>query len=205
MKIILAILLIVVCNTTITYGQTQKATTDAGVKVLLNSDGTWKYAPDSTKNIQSNIDSNDCSNWIETVTDKVDGSTYSSGKKTLVVTNDAGKTGFRILILKGSDNGLTLSIRAKGASSCIDNRAKINILFTDGSRLELSNDGSFNCDANSTVYFGGVWGKMKSLDELKNKNIQTLRVWTSKSYVEQDFTYENQIEFKNVITCISNL
>jgi len=202
MKKISTSLLMVIIATTIAFGQTQKATTENGKKVILNSDGTWKYA-DTVKTVQTKLDPNDCSNWISTETDKVDGSTSTAGKNTLIVSTDGGKKGFGIFMMKGSKGGVILSIQAVGAGSCIDEGAKINILFTDGSRLVLSNDGKFNCKGNSTVFFGGVFGKKSELEELKTKKIQTMRVWTSDSYVEKDFTVDNQEEFFNVINCLT--
>ncbi len=57
----------------------------------------------------------------------------------------------------------------------------------------------------ATVYFGDIFGKKKQLEELKTKKIQTMRVWTSDSYVEKDFTTDNQDEFYNVINCLTKL
>ena len=58
-------------------------------------------------------------------------------------------------------------------------------------------------EGNATVYFGDIFGKKSQLAELKSKKIQTMRVWTNDSYVEKDFTKENQDEFYNVINCLT--
>ncbi len=155
------------------------------------------------KSVQKTFNPNDCSNWISTETDKMDGSTSTASKNTIVVSTDGGKRGFGIFMMQGLEGVVILSIQAVGAGSCIDEGAKINILFTDGSRLALSNNGKFNCKGNSTVYFGGVFDKMSELEELKTKKVQTMRVWTSDSYVEKDFTTDNQEEFYNVINCLA--
>lgn len=157
----------------------------------------------SLKEKLAEVNSSDCSNWITTETDKVSGNTTTAALNTLVVWTDGGNEGFGIFMMKSSQGGLILSIQAAGAGNCIDKGAKINILFTDGSRLELASDGDFNCKAKATVYFGGVFGKKKQLAELKTKKIQTMRVWTSDSYVEKDFTEDNQSEFYNVINCLT--
>ncbi len=193
--------LMVIMTMTLAFGQTQEATTSDGKKVILNSDGTWKYV--ETKKVSLDSNSSDCSNWISTETDKVDGTTTTAAKNTLIVSTDGGKKGLGIFMIQSSKGGLILSIQAVGAGSCIDEGAKINILFTDGSRLALSNDGKFNCKGKSTIYFGDVFGKKSQLEELKTKKIQTMRVWTSDSYVEKDFTKENQEEFYNVINCLT--
>jgi hypothetical protein len=148
------------------------------------------------------VDYSDCSNWIKTEIDKVSGDTFTGAKNTLIVSTDRGETGLGIFMMQGIDGGLILLIQAVGAGSCIDEEEKINILFTDGSRLELANDGEFNCKGEVTLYFGDKFGKKKQLEELKTKKIQTMRVWTSDGYVEEDFTKDNQEEFYYVINCL---
>jgi hypothetical protein len=201
MKKITTILFAIIVNLTFVFGQTQEATTTDGKKVILNSDGTWKYA--EIKKDTAKPKTSDCSNWIETSTDKVSGTTTTGSISNLIVSTDGGTTGFGIYMFNGSTGSLVLIIQAVGAGSCIDEGAKINILFTDGTRLELASEGDFNCKGKATAYFGGIFGKKKQLEELKTKKIQTMRVWTSDSYVEKDFTVDNQDEFYYVINCLS--
>ena len=201
MKKITTTLLTVLTALTFAFGQNQNATTESGKKVILLPDGTWKYA--EVKKDTTKTNSSDCSNWTETKTDKVSGSTSTSAINTIVVSTDGGKKGFGIFMMNGSTGGLILVIQAVGAGSCIDEGAKINILFDDGSRLELASDGDFNCKGKATVYFSGSFGKKKELNELKTKKISTMRVWTSDSYVEKDFTQDNKDEFFNVINCLT--
>lgn len=200
MKRCTAVLAIIVFLITNLVAQTQEATTATGKKVILNPDGTWKYLIEVKRETLS--DPSDCNNWIETETDKVSGSTSISSKEMLTVSTDGGKTGFGIYLILSERGILILSIQAVGAGSCIDEGDKINILFADGSRLELASDGKFNCDANATVYFGGAFGKKTQLNELKTKKIATMRVWTSDSFVEKDFNEQNQNEFNSVINCL---
>lgn len=202
MKKITTSLLVVIMSTTFSFGQTQKATTENGKKVILNSDGRWKYA-DTIKTVQTKLDPNDCSNWISTETDKVEGRTATAAKDIIIVSTNGGKKGLGILMMKGSKGGVILVIQPVGASNCIDEGAKINILFTDGSRLVLNNDGKFNCKGMSTVFLGEVYGRKSELEELKIKKIQTMRAWTSDGFVEEDFTVGNQQEFLNVINCLT--
>ncbi len=201
MKKITMTLLTVLITMTVAFGQTQEAITTDGKKVILNSDGSWNFA--EVKKDTANVNSSNCSNWISSETDKVTGKTSTAAKNTLIVSTDGGKKGFGIFMMQSSNGGLILVIQAVGAGSCIDEGAKINILFIDGSRLELASDGKFNCKGKATVYFGDVFGKKSQLEELKTKKIQTMRVWTNDSYVEKDFTAENQAEFFNVINCLT--
>lgn len=200
-RIILTALTIIV-TFTITFGQIEEATTKSGKKVNLNTDGTWKYQ-EGKKTPPFIAKSSDCSNYIETTEDKMTGNKTTAGKNTIIVSTDGGKKGFGILLMKSPSLSLIISIQAVGAGSCIDEGNKINILFVDGSKLELASNGKFNCKENATLYFGGVFGKMKQLEELKTKKIQTMRVWTSDSYVEKDFTEDNSDEFINTIKCLT--
>jgi hypothetical protein len=202
MKKITTTLLMVLITTTIAFGQTHKAMTENGKKVILNSDGTWKYA-DTVKIAQTNLDPSDCSNWIKTEEDKVSGKSYTNMKEYLVISNDGGKNGFRINLMLFGSNTIIFSINAAGASGCIDKGAIINILFTDGTRMELASDGEFNCKNNVTVYFGGLFGKKKELNELIGKKIDIMRVRTRDSYVEQKFEDDQAEQLKNALNCLS--
>lgn len=202
MKNILTTLLLLVIFFRISYGQTQFATTDNGKKVILAKDGTWKYA-DTVKTQESTLDPNDCSNWIKVEEDKVAGTSYEVIKEYLIVSKDGGTKGFGIDLMKSSRGSVILSIKAAGGGGCIDKGQKINILFTDGSRIELHTDGDFNCKGKATVYFGGMFGKKSELKELQAKDIDIMRVWTSDSYVEEKFNAAQATQFKNALTCLS--
>jgi hypothetical protein len=181
------------------FAQTE-ATTKDGKNVILNEDGTWKYV--ETTSSESTV-SFECSDLISTETDKMTGKSSTAAKKTLIVSDDGGENGFGIYILKSS-NSLIFSIQAVGAGGCIDDDNKMNVLFKDGTRLELVNDGKFNCDANFTLYFGGSFGKKKELEMFKTKEVETMRIWTSKSYVEKDFTAEQSKQLMKTVECLSN-
>lgn len=201
MKKLLSIIALICLVQPFIFSQAQEGVAANGKKVLLNVDGTWKYMEVKKDSMPVNL--SDCSNWISTNVDKITGVSSTSVKSTLVVSTDGGIKGFGIFMMLSGKGDIILSIQAVGASQCVAERSIINILFTDGSRLELFNDGKFNCKGKATVYFGGSFGKKKELNELKSKSIQSMRVWTSDSYVEKDFTVDNQTEFKSVINCLS--
>lgn len=182
------------------FCQIEALTTD-GRKVILQNDGTWTFA-DTTSVTDRRLDPNDCSSMIISETDKMTGKTFVSSR-TIVVTDD-GKTGFKIFIMRLKEETISLSIGVYGASSCIDEGSKINILFTDGNRIELKTDNKFNCDGDATVYFGGYWGKKKELNMLRYRQIATMRVWTTKSFVQKDFNEENKILFQGGMKCLLN-
>jgi hypothetical protein len=180
------------------YLFSQEATTNDGKKVLLNSDGTWKYI-ESSQN--TTVVDSDCSNYIRTDTDKMTGKSSISSKSTLIISSDGGKNGLGIYVMNIKES-LALSIQAVGAGNCIDKGSTINILFRDGTKMQLSNANKFNCEGKTTLYFGGVFGKKDELKNLQTKEIETMRVWTSKSFVEKDFTAEQSRELMQTINCL---
>lgn len=179
------------------FTQTE-ATTKDGRKVILNDNGTWKYAETTTTEIIVKLD---CVNLTSTETDKMTGKSTTASKETLIVSEDGGKTGFGIFLINISGS-LVFSIQAVGAGSCIDDDDKMNVLFRDGTRLELGNSGKFNCDGKFTLYMGGSFGKRKELEIFRTKEVETMRIWTSKSYVEKDFSTEQSKQLMKTVDCL---
>lgn len=182
-----------------TFAQTE-ATTKEGKKVILNTDGTWGFVE---RTVNETTVSLDCADLITTETDKMTGRSTTASKEMLTISDDGGKTGFGIYImdLKGT---IVFSIQAVGAGNCIDDDNKMNILFRDGTRIELINDGKFNCDAKFTLYFGGAFGKKKELEMFRAKKVETIRIWTSKSYVENDFSSDQSKQLMKTVDCLLN-
>jgi hypothetical protein len=189
------------CFINIGLSQIEATTTD-GKKVTLNSDGSWRYVTVLATQKES-IDDSDCSNFVLSEEDKMTGKSNWAAKDMLIVSKDGGKKGFGIYVLKSEKGSIIFSIQAIGAGNCIDDDNKMNVLFRDGTRVELRNDGKFNCDAKYTQYFGGVFGKKKELKMFGQKEVETIRIWTSKSYVEEDFSIDQSKELMNVVKCLS--
>lgn len=200
MKKIISTISVLVITAFSVFSQNQATTTD-GKKVILNEDGTWKYI-EAEKQIKYSENNSDCSVYISTDLDKVTGKSTVAAKDMLIVSKDGGKKGFGIYVLKGS-NSIIFSIQAVGAGNCIDDNNKMNVLFRDGTRLELVNEGKFNCDAKYTQYFGGAFGKRSELELFRTKEVETIRIWTSKSYVEENFTSIQSRELISVVDCLS--
>lgn len=181
-----------------TNAQTTATTTD-GRKVILNNDGTWK--DDEPKS--STTKTFECPDLIESTTDKVTGDVTTGVKESIVVSKD-GKNGLGLYAFKAR-TGIILIVTAISADAggCIEDNGKMNILFRDGTRLELINQGKFNCDAKFTLFFGGVAGHKKELEMFRTRGIETMRVWTSKSYVEEDFSEESSKTLMKSIDCLS--
>jgi hypothetical protein len=178
------------------------ATTDNGERVILNTDGTWEYEKLDTSKVSE--DRYSCESLITTEVDKVSGVSTVAAKEILIVSKDGGTNGVAFYPFISSSKNIIMSISAYGGSACIDDDAKMNVLFRDGSRIVLYNDAKFNCDRKFTLYFGGVFGKKKELNQLCEKEIETVRVWTSKGYVEETLDSDQSKELMSVLNCLRN-
>lgn len=143
----------------------------------------------------------DCSKVILKEPDKMTGNSYIYAEP-IILEHENGKSGIAMnwLVVQ---KVIVLNLRVIGASNCIDKGDKINILFTDGDKLELQSESDFNCEQNSTVYFGGLFRKKDTLAKLGQKKIEALRAWTEDGYVEVNIPEEQQIQIMNAAGCIA--
>lgn len=181
--------------TTVAAFSQKVATTEEGEKVILNEDGTWMYADE-----QQQAASLSCEDLISVETDKMTGKSVIGAKNLLKVLREDGN-GFAIFVQKGK-RSLIFSIKVMGASECINADSKILILFRDGERMELTNEGGANCDANFTLMFEGPAGKKKELKKFASKEVESFRIWTARGYVENDFSPMESIEFMKTVACL---
>ena len=194
------------CLFSVVVGSTradQVAITEDGKKVLLSDDGTWEYANGDTSEDPAAAEMpSECTHWLESEEDKMTGKTTVSSREVLIVGDEDQSEGLGIYMLQGSRDSIVLVLGVMGAGNCVDKGDKVNILFRDGSRMELASETDFNCDGRSVVYFGGIFGKKAKLRTLSQKQISTMRVWTSKSYVQRDFTTDHSEQFLRTLVCL---
>ena len=119
---------------------------------------------------------------VDDMTDEVSWRTKSS----LLVSQD-GKNGFKIYITKYS-KALALTVYVYGSGNCINKDAKVIIRFRDGTKITICHGGKFNCNNMCSLYFQGIFGNQRALKQLLSKEIKTMRVYTYKSYVQEDFS-----------------
>lgn len=186
------------------------ATTADGRRVVLNDDGTWRYLEESQAGEGGaaaevpDIDSQDlsCEALIETSVDKMTGNRITAMAEAMIISED-GDTGFAFNVFQGPDNTIVWLVAAKGAGNCVDDDDKVNILFTDGSRLELVNDGDFNCDPNITLYFRGIFGKRDPLNQLRVKTIESMRVWTRGEFLQREIPSGDAERLRMALDCLA--
>jgi len=80
---------------------------------------------------------------------------------------------------------------------------KINILFTNGDRMELLNERDFNCDGKSLVRLK-PGDTTRSLVQLKEKRIKIIRIWIGDNFVQQELSAVNAMMFQEMLLCLIN-
>lgn len=180
-----------------------EVTTASGQRVLLNEDGTWEYVAIEeievafVKELTGELT---CDDVLLVTEDRVTGVTIVSTKEGFVLADTSEERGLGIIMMQ-SDRGLIWNTRVMNRA-CVDDKQRMNILFRDGSRLELVNDGKFNCQGDFTLYFGGVFGKGRQLKQLQEKEIETIRVGTRTGFAEQTLTEYESAFMKKAFGCI---
>ena len=195
MKQTLAFLSILLIFTSQVFGQVKTINKD-GKAIILNDDGTWRY--DDSNSV--NISNKNCSDLITTIADKVTGLSSRHSIEAIIL-NDNGKSKIEIRLLE-VNSIIGILFLVEGASRCIDDTNEIYILFRDGTRLVIENDAKYNCDGEFKLYFNNIHGKKKILETISTKEIETIRIWTRESYVEQDLTPENSKELIMSLNCL---
>ena len=141
-----------------------------------------------------------CELYITHEYDKFEGVTTLMSNESIVVTNH--DKGIGVFSFKSHNDILGIIFSVVGVSKCIDDDNTSIILFTDGTRLQMTNSGKYNCDGFFTMYFGGIFKQTKELKILMEKDIEAVRVNTYRSHVQVEFTPEQAQQFKQTLICL---
>jgi hypothetical protein len=124
----------------------------------------------------TNIFSQDlCNGIVLNIKDKMTGKSYLKLKEAITVVNDDQSQGFVLTPYSFKKNRYTLSFTLVKVLYCTDEKDYVQILFTDGTKLEIHNGSSYNCDSEFTIYIGGVFGNKKLIEPLSTKKIEAMR------------------------------
>lgn len=171
------------------------ATAEDGRRVILHDDGTWEAAPEKAGAPQGELS---CDAVVRVEGDKMTGDRFRVVEP--IVVSDDNKTGLVMTLMRGKS--MIWTVQAVGGKACIDDDDKMNVLFSDGSKMELTNASDFNCEARFTVYFGGVFGHKSQLEELQSKQVETVRVWTRGDYVQRDLKPGDAAALQAAFKCL---
>ena len=175
-----------------------KATTTEGRIVILRDDGTWVY--ETAPVLERPAAAVACDALIKVSVDEVTGSSMTVASEILV--SDDSKTGLRISLFRTAVPTTIWLTKLFGGPRCVDEGDEMNILFTDGTRMGLTNNSKFNCDSEFTLYFGGVFGRKKEFADLATKTIKTIRVWGHGEYIQREVAEDRAVAFRESMACL---
>lgn len=124
-----------------------------------------------------------CDKVVTLMTDEVSGVSNWTSTDNIVFSED-NKSGMIHYLLLSADMKSLIWVNTSTEISCVDEKTKIDILFTDDTRISLYSDGKFNCKGKATVYFGHVFGRRNEAKELSTKQIKIIRINGSTSHTE---------------------
>lgn len=117
--------------------------------------------------------------------------TYNLSSREDIVVSKEGKDAVKFVFLE-IDKVIIIHIDAMGGGDCVDEMNKIWITFRDGTKLEMPNNGRFNCDGEFSLFFNGGYGNRKELNIFRTKEIAHVKVETRKSLIDK--TRKNFVE-----------
>jgi len=197
--------------------QTEEATTQSGKKVILYSNGTWKYAttdpkvsekdgkkkePEKKSSPEPIALSGDCSENLENIEDTRTRIVTTRTKNLIIIAEKNDRKEITISMQRGAKDVISIVFHPVGAGQCVGEGNNIIIFFTDGSRLDLINDFT-NCKGESTASLGGNYGRKKALSDLQSKKIKSIKIFTEEGFVLQNLSSANQEEFQQILNCLS--
>ena len=146
-----------------------------------------------------------CSAIVSDV-DRITGKQSWSAKEKIIVSADKNRQGISFYIIKHTDHPYIIMVLTGAADKfrCVDKGDKINILFRDGTKLEMVNQGNSNCEGRFSLYFGDVFQKIDELNQLITKPVEAVRMWGRGEFIEENFTTKNASDLMHVLSCLKS-
>ncbi len=143
-----------------------------------------------------------CDNHLTYTTDEFTGKGSWTNKQDFLISPD-GKNGMGTYLIMSDNKDKTLIwVIASTEVGCVDEGAKVELVFTDQTRMTLYGNGKFNCQGKATVYFGSVFGKKNEMTKIATTPIEMIRVHGSRSLHSEKFDTQMGIDFMNAFNCL---
>ena len=136
---------------------------------------------------------------------------YTDGRQNIVsankfnIVNNSDKLSI-YPILGSSKSSILVNIKIEGKEMCFDSNSKILISFRDGSSTEILHDSYENCNGETVIFLGRIFGNkaFQDLNELKYKEVEKIRVWMKNSLKELTLSRIQSQELMFTIDCLSS-
>lgn len=125
-----------------------------------------------------------------------------SNTQDMIISPD-GKEGMGMVLLMSDDKYKTIIwVTTSTKVGCVDKGDKVELVFTDSTRMTLYAESNFNCKGKATCYFGGIFGKKKEMEKLAKTPIEMIRVHGSTTLHSETLTPEFSQYFMNAFSCL---
>ena len=74
--------------------------------------------------------------------------------------------------------------------------------FTDGSDLNVYQNGLYNCKGMAVLHFGGNWGWTTHIKTLSEKEISWMRIYGNGAYVDAKLTKKQSEDLRKAIKSV---
>jgi hypothetical protein len=139
--------------------------------------------------------------FVETFDKMTGGTTYHLEKPLKL---NKGGNALRVVISR--DAGVTFfNIAVTNTRPCIGEGEQINILFTDGTRLEAQNIAAGNCDGIAVLAFGEEFENTHNLTLFTDKYVEAIRVYTNDHFVQTELSEKNWKDLQQSFQCLAGL
>ncbi|GEM_PF-4947303 len=170
------------------YAQ-MRATTEDGRAVLLLRDGTWRFA-----NAAEAPESYDCNDLTQT-----DGAMSAAQKPLKIQGRNGGSVS---LYPKKGGKYVTMLIATESDENCMITGSVVNLMFRDGTQMDMKNSGEANCDGRGLLTMGANDKSNQLLTLLKTKELSSVRVWNKTSSILATLDPEDSKLMLNTIWCL---
>jgi hypothetical protein len=199
------------------------ATTKDGQRVVLYSDGTWKFEIEVDSNSLAGSHGNvitaeapvapvvkppkpkriyslECSALVDFERDITSDANVGVSRNITVLKDDSIPV-VSLTLTKSKKGPLMWSSKIVG-SPCITTNNQMTIVLRDGKRYVLDTDSKANCNGTFLLSFGNLFGKELPLESMKTTEILGLRIGTAKGFVEANFDEEASRKFMAALNCL---
>lgn len=141
----------------------------------------------------------DCSLYIRTIEDKIEGKSITSMAKTIVGID--GDYSVKINLIKGPQKSVLLNLSAS-PSICFEKYTRVIFLFTDSSRLEMKVGEKFSCSGRLLIAFSDMMANMDDANILSTKTIDAFRIWHTSGSIDLQLNKEDAVQIRNSFNCL---
>jgi hypothetical protein len=143
-----------------------------------------------------------CDNLLSYEVDEFSGKGNWANKEQIIL-SDNGVDGMYMMLLMANDTRKTLIwITTSTEVGCVDKGKKVELVFTDGERMTLYSEGTFNCKGKATCYFGNIFGKKSEMQKLATTTIDMIRVQGSSTSHSEKLKPQTAEYFKSTFSCL---